>query len=151
MESDVFKITSPIHPFRGTRGRDVYGSGAFHASRDGGARQHEGLDFVAFPGDAVFAPLSGRITHVGIAYPDSHLGSIHIAHADGIHTCKLLYAACGLGVGAIVGRGDLLGTAQDVSAYWHVREPKGGMMINHVHLELRAGGLPLDPDLHLEL
>ncbi|MCH1932422.1 M23 family metallopeptidase, partial [Shewanella sp. A25] len=50
------------------RTEDTYGSGAFGASRDGGVRRHEGVDFRAAAGQSVVAPLSGYVTRIGYAY-----------------------------------------------------------------------------------
>jgi len=38
---------------KGPRGEDAYGEGRFHARRDGGEREHEGVDYVSTPGQAV--------------------------------------------------------------------------------------------------
>ncbi len=54
-------IRPPVNPWRGTRGTDSWGSGVFGASRDGGARQHLGLDFIAVVGDDVCAPITGTV------------------------------------------------------------------------------------------
>src|SRR5690606_26576081 len=44
---------------------DSYGSGAFGASRDGGSRHHEGVDYTAQAGQDVRAPISGFVTKIG--------------------------------------------------------------------------------------
>lgn len=154
-----FKIVPPVVPYRGTRGIDAYGAGGFNASRihGGVAAAHMGLDFVAQPGDKVVAPCEARLMHIGRAYTDSTLGSLHLLTLDGQHWLKLLYAMTGLKVGTILAQGDLLGAAEDVAAFWGLKLPKSGPMTNHVHLELSSGGLighggmPLDPALHLEV
>lgn len=151
-----FKISPPVMPYRGTRGVDAYGAGGFHAPRDGGARKHEGLDFVTVPGDKIIMPAGGLITGIGTAYPYSTLGAVHIACSDGIHFIRLFYLNTGREVGTMLGQGDILGSAEDVAAYWELKSPRAGTMTNHVHLELSAGGfighggMPLDPALHLE-
>lgn len=50
------------------RGEDVYGAGAFGASRGGGARRHRGADYVSEPGELVRAPISGVVQRIGYAY-----------------------------------------------------------------------------------
>lgn len=153
----TFTIIPPVTPYRGTRGVDAYGGGGYNAPRDGGSRPHLGLDFVARPDDKVVAPVGGVISHIGIAYEGSTLGSVHLTCNDGQHCIKLLYVASGRKVGDVVRRGDLVGSAQNVAAYWELKSPRGGSMQNHVHLELSTGGfigrggMPLDPSLHLEI
>ena len=86
-------ILPPVRPWRGRRGTDHAGSGVFGASR--GGRLHAGLDLIAQVGDEVVSPIGGIVTHIGKAYPDANLGSIHIKGA-GQHawaTIKLLYVA----------------------------------------------------------
>jgi peptidoglycan LD-endopeptidase LytH len=133
-------IIPPVRPFRGTRGVDSWGSGVFGASRDGGGRQHLGLDFTSVTGDVVVAPFPGVITRVGIAYPNATLGSIHL-QGDGDFSgwrAKLLYVRPEDGLmGRAVLAGDVIGSAQDVATYWHLQEPsRVGMMVNHCHLEI---------------
>src|SRR4029079_5685517 len=47
------------------REHDGYGDGRFGASRDGGGREHEGVDYVADAGQEVRAPISGYVTRIG--------------------------------------------------------------------------------------
>lgn len=131
------KIGAPTRPYRGTRGTDRYGSGVFLASRDGGDRSHLGRDFVALPTDEAVFPIHGVIERVGLAYPDSALGSIHI-RGTGEHrglNVKLLYATCDHAVGYEGHVGDRLGDVQDVAT----RYPG---ITGHVHLEVWAATDP---------
>jgi hypothetical protein len=148
------KIALPINPFRGTRGVDSWGSGNFGASRDGGARQHAGLDFVAVPGDPVYSPIDGVVSHIGIAYQDSDMRSIHVSGVGQHHgmQVKLLYVQPDPGIGGrAVISGDRLGDAQDVAAYWAARKPDhAGEMRNHVHVEIALDGpTKVDPAHYL--
>jgi len=133
-------IHPPVQPFRGNRGVDSWGSGVFGASRDGGSRQHLGLDFTSVTGDAVVAPFPGKVSHVGVAYPGSILGSIHIQGSGEFAAwrAKLLYVRPDAGLmGRVVEAGDVIGDAQDVATYWATQEPhRAGAMTNHVHLEI---------------
>lgn len=146
-------IAPPVRPYRGTRGTDSWGSGVFGASRDGGGRAHAGLDCIAIPGDLVVAPFPGVIVRLGVAYPLSTLGSIHLrGHGDFEGwEAKLLYVASDPGLGGrMVAMGDRLGEAQDVAAYWRSQQPGHvGDMKNHVHLEVRVTDARLiDPFQH---
>ena len=148
------KILPPVVPFRGTRGVDSWGSGNFGASRDGGARAHAGLDFVSVPGDAVHSPIDGIVTHIGIAYADSEMRSIHVTgtgeHADVMAKILYCWPDPGLG-GRTVKAGDRLGDAQDVAGYWKAQQPDHpGEMRNHVHLEIAINGpTKVDPAHYL--
>lgn len=133
-------IAPPVRPYRGIRQMDSWGSGVFGASRDGGGRQHAGLDCIAVPGDEVVAPFPGLVTRVGVAYPLSTLGSIHLKGSGAFEgwEAKMLYCAPDPGlVSRVVAMGDRLGEAQDVAAYWRSQQPGHvGEMTNHLHLEI---------------
>ncbi|MBB3891476.1 murein DD-endopeptidase MepM/ murein hydrolase activator NlpD [Phenylobacterium haematophilum] len=119
------------------RGTDAFGSGAFGAARDGGRRQHRGVDLVAAPGTPVRAPISGRVTRVGAAYSDSAaLTYVEIANPATRYVARVLYVGSQVTPGTTVAAGDLIGRAQDLAVRY------GAGMTNHVHLELtgRSGG-----------
>ncbi len=132
----IVRLISPLRPYRGLRNTDAYGSGAFGASR--GKRTHAGIDIVALPGDEVVAPCDGRVVHIGVAYYGSLLGSLHI-QGTGQYSdvrVKLLYVDADDGLTGAVTKGQKIGMAQDVSSYWHMKSPKSGRMVNHIHFEL---------------
>lgn len=137
------KILRPIQPTRGLRNTDAYGSGAFGASRDGGARKHLGRDYISVLGDPVVAPVAGKVRRIiERCYPDNDtLKGLEIGGERA--TVKLLYVEPGVTVGLRVEAGDIIGTAQDVAAYHEARSKKGGRMTNHVHCELR---IVVDPE-----
>lgn len=140
-------LLAPIVPGdKGTRQIDGWGAGGFGAPRDGGTRSHEGLDWIAAPGDPIHSPICGRISHYGVALPQTthdQLGTIWIEGEgpyEGVFV-KLLYVR-GLGqVGDRVHSGDRVGSACDVAGYYHRKYPKKraqrGDMTNHVHEYLR--------------
>ena len=49
---------------------DSYGDGHFGASRDGGARDHEGIDLVVVPGEVVYSPMDAVVVNRSV-YPYS--------------------------------------------------------------------------------
>lgn len=51
------KPLGPILARMRLRGQDQHGYGYFGASRSGGSRQHNGIDLVCTPGEAVFSPV----------------------------------------------------------------------------------------------
>lgn len=137
-----------VRPYRGRRNTDKQGSGVFGANRikKGIPYKHLGLDLVSVPNDEVVSPIFGKIVKVGWAYGDGKLGSMTI-EGTGQHkgaTVKLLYLKASLFNGVDVEPGDVIGYAEDVSAY-HAAKGNDGM-VNHVHGELT---LTVDPGAYM--
>lgn len=121
------------------RGEDAYGEGRFHASRDGGARDHEGVDYLATPGQRVVAPISGYVSKVGYAYPDDQ--SLRFVEIDNpaLHlTARVFYVDPSVEVGDAVAVGLPIGKAHSLQR----RYPLG--ITNHVHLEIVERGRKVD-------
>jgi murein DD-endopeptidase MepM/ murein hydrolase activator NlpD len=116
---------------QGPRGTDAYGEGRFHARRDGGARAHEGVDYVANPGQPVEAPISGYVTHIGFAYPgDQTLKFVEIENPALKLTARVFYVDPDVAEGQAVVVGHEIGHAHTLQ-----RRYRGGIT-DHVHLEL---------------
>lgn len=116
---------------QGERGLDAYGEGEFGASRDGGSRRHEGVDFKADAGQTVAAPISGYITKIGFAYAgDQTLKFVEITNPALRYAARVFYVNPDVEVGDTVAVGHAIGTAHSLQ-----RKYPGGMT-NHVHLEL---------------
>jgi murein DD-endopeptidase MepM/ murein hydrolase activator NlpD len=125
----------------GPRGVDAGGSGAFKAPRRGG-RPHEGFDILVRAGDAVPAPIAGVFMRYGFCYadePDYRYVSIH--GAGGVEV-RIFYVerSRSLAPGAYVQAGDVIGTAQAISRRY------GGRLPDHLHVEVRVDGKPVDPE-----
>jgi len=113
------------------RGHDAYGEGEFGASRDGGQRRHEGVDFKADAGQTVEAPISGYVTKIGFAYPgDQTLKFVEITNPATHYAARVFYVNPKVAVGDTVALGHPIGTAHSLQ-----RKYPGGMT-NHVHLEI---------------
>ena len=123
------------------RDLDVYGSGHFGASRDGGKRKHEGADFIAPPGTEVHAPVSGVVTRMGYAYDrDKYLRFVEVWDAPLHLMARVFYVDPSIAIGQAVTAGDVIGKAQILG----FRYPFG--MTNHVHVEISDGhGFMFDP------
>jgi murein DD-endopeptidase MepM/ murein hydrolase activator NlpD len=120
---------------RPVRGVDAYGSGAFGATRDGGRRRHGGVDFIAWPGETVRAPIAGVVTRIGAAYTGkSGLSYVEITDPASRYTARVLYIGPTVQIGTAIAAGDVIGRAQDLAG----RYPGG--MTNHVHVELSGRG-----------
>lgn len=113
------------------RGTDAYGEGCFHARRDGGEREHEGVDYVARAGQPVQAPISGYVTRIGFAYPDDQsLKYVEIENPALKLTARVFYVDPDVAVGQAVAVGHEIGRAHTLQ-----RRYRGGIT-DHVHLEL---------------
>jgi peptidoglycan LD-endopeptidase LytH len=113
------------------RGHDAYGDGEFGASRDGGSRNHEGVDFVARAGQDVTAPISGYVTKIGYAYAgDSSLKYVEITNPALHYQARVFYVTPKVSVGDTVAVGDTIATAHSLQ-----KKYPGGMT-DHVHLEI---------------
>ena len=113
------------------REHDAYGSGEFGASRDGGARSHAGVDFVAEPGQAVVAPISGYVTKIGYVYAgDGDLRFVEITNPALKLEARAFYVRPEVKVGDTVYVGQPIGEVHSLQ-----RKYPGGMT-DHVHLEL---------------
>lgn len=117
------------------RDHDAYGSGAFGASRDGGSRDHEGVDFVADAGQTIVAPISGFVTKIGFAYAGApELKFVEITNPALKYEARVFYVEPEVEVGDAVAIGRPIGRAHTLQQ----RYPAG--MTDHVHLEIQNRG-----------
>lgn len=126
---------------QGERGIDAYGEGRFGASRDGGVRRHEGVDYMAEAGQTVTAPISGVISKIGYAYADDRkLLFVEISNP------ALHYAARVFYVDPIVAEGDIVAIGHPIGRTRSLQDKYPGGMTDHVHLEiLDRRGRRVDP------
>ena len=117
------------------RGHDEFGDGQFGARRDGGAREHEGVDYVAKAGQDVAAPISGYVTKIGYAYAgSSDLKFVEISNPALGYVARAFYVTPGVEVGQTVRLGETIGRDQSLQKHYPG-------ITNHVHLEvMRPGG-----------
>ena len=124
---------------RSPRTYDAYGSGAFGASRDGGVRHHEGVDYVARAGQTVTAPMSGYVTKIGYAYAgDNDLQFVEITNPALGYEARVFYIDASVEVGDAVALGAPIGKAHTLQHKYP------GGMTDHVHLEIAETGKRLD-------
>jgi murein DD-endopeptidase MepM/ murein hydrolase activator NlpD len=113
------------------RTEDAYGEGRFHAPRDGGAREHEGVDYTAVAGQTVEAPISGFVSRIGYAYPDdSTLRYVEIDNPALHISARAFYVDPSVEVGQTVAIGAPIGRAHTLQQKY----PDG--ITDHVHLEI---------------
>lgn len=136
--ADGRRFQAPILPLS-VRKQDPYGNGSFGSSRDGGARKHEGIDFIGFGGDPVYAPFSGKVIRTTRPYAnDDRFDGIVIEDDSGEFEAKLFYLKPRLKAGEKFNARNVLGIIQNL----YVKYPS---ITNHVHLELRKNGVLIDP------
>ena len=116
---------------QGLRQTDAYGCGEFGASRDGGTRPHEGVDFIADAGQRLVAPISGYVTKIGFAYSDdSTLKFVEISNPALRYAARVFYIDPQVVVGQSVHLGQTIGLHHTLEKKY----PDG--MTDHVHLEI---------------
>ncbi|WP_374471065.1 M23 family metallopeptidase [Phenylobacterium sp.] len=121
------------------RTHDAYGYGEFGASRDGGSRRHEGVDFMADAGQTVVAPLSGYVTKIGYAYAGDHdLKFVEITNPALRFAARVFYVNPSVEVGETVAVGRPIGAAHSL------QQKYPGGMTDHVHLEVLEKGRRID-------
>jgi murein DD-endopeptidase MepM/ murein hydrolase activator NlpD len=116
------------------RGHDDFGDGNFGARRDGGAREHEGVDYTATAGQDVRAPISGYVTKIGYAYAgSSDLKFVEITNPALGYVARAFYVTPGVEVGQTVRLGQAIGRAESLQRHYPG-------ITNHVHLEVMEPG-----------
>lgn len=118
------------------RGCDPLGCGNYLASRDGGTREHKGVDLETSVGQKVFAPISG----VGRTFSTDR-GLRGISIKEGGKEAKVIYINPISGAnGRIFAKGDLIGWAVDI------RPTYGNTITNHIHFEALENGEHINPE-----
>lgn len=116
------------------RGHDAFGDGYFGARRDGGSRDHEGVDYAAVTGQEVRAPMSGYVTKIGYAYAgDTELKFVEITNPALDYAARAFYVEPGVEVGQTVRLGQPIGKVESLQSHYPG-------ITNHVHLEILAPG-----------
>ena len=116
------------------RGHDDFGDGQFGARRDGGSRNHEGVDYIAQAGQDVKAPISGYVTKIGYAYAgDNGLTFVEITNPALGYVARAFYVTPGVEVGQAVRLGDTIGQDQSLQGHYPG-------ITDHVHLEVMQPG-----------
>jgi hypothetical protein len=114
-----------------TRKTDAYGCGDFGASRDGGVRRHEGVDFLADAGQGLVAPISGYVSKIGFAYADdSQLKFVEITNPALRYQARVFY------IDPTVELGQAVHVGQPIGTHHSLEEKYPGGMTDHVHLEI---------------
>lgn len=106
---------------------DPMGNGNYGASR--GTRTHNGVDLIVCPGQAVFSPIDGKVVRKILAYANDSYYGVQIEGKRA--TVSLLYLRPLDGVvGSTIKKGEIVGTAQDISKRYN------NNMIPHIHMRI---------------
>ena len=119
------------------RAHDDFGFGHFGASRDGGARHHEGVDYVGFAGQDVVAPIAGQVTRMGYAYSDGGHKYVEITNSQTGYQARVFYVDATVAIGDELQLGQKIGSLKTLQ----VRYPG---ITDHVHLEVMKSGARVD-------
>ncbi len=115
---------------------DVYGKGAFGASRSRG-RVHEGVDLSATVGQPIFASKSGRVVS---ALEERGYGRwIEILHPDGLRTRYAHLSSIA------VKKGDCVRIGQAIGACGKTGNASNPHIKPHLHFEIRSKKNSLNP------
>ena len=128
-------ITAPI------RENDKFGSGYFGASRDGGKRQHKGVDYAVYPGALVYAHVGGTVTKLGFPYGDD-LGFryVQITDTKTNYNLRYFYVEPLVSLHQVVSAQHVIGRSQSLNE----RYPG---ITEHIHFEITDGrGRVVDPE-----
>jgi murein DD-endopeptidase MepM/ murein hydrolase activator NlpD len=122
------------------RTHDAFGHGEFGASRDGGSRHHEGVDYVADAGQDVAAPISGFVTKIGYAYGGANSPRfVEITNPAIGYVARTFYIDPGVVVGEAVRLGQTIGTVVSLQSHYPG-------ITDHVHLEVMKAGERLNAE-----
>jgi murein DD-endopeptidase MepM/ murein hydrolase activator NlpD len=119
------------------REHDDFGFGHYGASRDGGSREHEGVDYVGFAGQDVQAPIAGQVTRMGYAYSDFSHKYVEITNPSTGYVARVFYVDPDIAIGESVALGQKIGTLKTL-------QTKYRGITDHVHLEIMRHGVRFD-------
>ncbi len=121
------------------RGIDGYGSGCFGASRDGGQRLHNGIDYECAAGSFIFPVEPGRVTKLGYPYGDDlTFRYVEVTDVTGYHW-RYFYVDPAVVLGDYITESTMLGRLQALEGRYPGITP-------HCHLEVKDGeGNYIDP------
>ena len=119
------------------RGVDLFGSGAFHASR--GRRTHNGIDIKCMAGNKACSNVAGVVTKLGYPYGDDLSYRYIEITDDNANRVRFFYVEPTVVNGQIIEVDDVIGVSQDLGRRY-------GGITNHVHLEVKQiDGSFVDP------
>jgi murein DD-endopeptidase MepM/ murein hydrolase activator NlpD len=126
---------------------DSTGSGYFGASRDGGKKNHEGIDIIVYESQPIYSPFNGILTRQYYAYSsDTKYLGLEVVSSINDFKIKIMYCkAIFTKLGKYVKAGEMIGYAQKISSKYTP------LMKDHVHVELYQFGSIIDPTLHIQL
>lgn len=142
MSMSRFMKFSMLNYKQGLRGCDAWGCGNYNAPR--GNHKHKGLDFKIAPNGVVYAPFPCKVIRHGFPYSDDYsFKLIEIQGLDGYkdYTAKLMYVKDLPELGTIFKEKQEICKADDLSRRYDSK------MTNHVHFELYAKGVLLNPEI----
>ena len=125
------------------RQTDIFGSGAFGASR--GRRIHRGIDFACHPGSTILSSTIGTVSRVGWPYSPEDPDKGHLRYVEVItplgYQIRYMYVEPLVKQGDTVSRDQPLGIAQDLTEVYNGITP-------HIHVEVKKESEYIDPSIY---
>lgn len=118
---------------------DTWGDGHYGASR--GARKHEGVDYLAVPGQNIVAPVSGQLTRTVFPYRNNTNWMGCEIEGENCRIYLFYMIPDDDKIMTFVTEGDVIGVAQDISKKYDSK------MMPHVHLQFEA----FNPELIIQM
>ncbi len=118
--------------------KDSGGDGNFQTSRSNEKGIHQGVDLMVTENQPVYAPFDGEVIRKAIPYANDTRFSGLLLEGDFGQEVKIFYIKP-LKVGEKVVRGELIGTAQNITLKYN------SSVTNHIHVEYRQDGILTDP------
>ncbi len=115
------------------RGNDSFGSGSYKAprgTRNGKPRYHNGMDYLAPVGSAVFCIKAGMVTKIGLPYSEGSLRYVQVTDDNG-YKLRYFYVQPTVKVGDKLEADSFIGIAQNLDLKY-----EGMSKYNHIHFEI---------------
>lgn len=134
------KLASPTRKIL-LRNLDPTGNGWYGAKR--GTRKHEGVDYVTFPGEEIFACISGVVRIGNVYRNDTKMKLVEIENHFDVHHYRVqqMYVLPNVKTGDVVVKNQRIGFSQNIAGYHN-----SNTMKNHCHITVYKNGLLTDPE-----
>lgn len=129
----------------GIRGSDDFGYGSYGAPR--GDHRHEGVDFIAVPGQEIVAPCKGDVIRIKYPYSGIYHGIQYsglLIRANDFEYTLFYFEPLKTILKTRIAEGQLIGYAQDISLKYNT---EGKKMIPHIHMQFDS----INPELFIRL
>lgn len=135
-QANSYGFYNPLASVLEIRNCDPAGCGHYNAPR--GERLHKGIDIVVYPGQSIYAPISGTVRRFFAYENNTDIKGIEIT--NGNTKVKLFYVNSSLQTGDVIEAQTKIGVAQDIAGYYN-----SSTMTPHIHTEVLINNQKVDP------